>query len=308
MYDFVGDIHGYAENLKSSLKALGYNQQNGVWSHPTRKLFSVGDLVDKGPLQKEVVDIVKSMHEADSAQVIMGNHEFNAVAYYLKNESGEYLRPHTKSNRKQHLHFLKAAEADLKWYTSTIEWFMSLPLFVETDSFRCIHAAWDDAQVDYLKTVLNEDLSLPRHQWVNATTKGHLLYEAIEHCLKGPEIDLPEGISFIDKGDKKRTNMRLKWWSINEQSTYRNAAVTVPNVEQLPDIPLQNEHIQAAGSSTSSKPTFFGHYWMDATAAPHVLDATYACLDWACIANGKTMVTYRFDDEQTLDNAKLHFS
>jgi hypothetical protein len=47
---------------------------------------------------------------------------------------------------------------------------------------------------------------------------------------------------------------------------------------------------------------------MDATAAPHVLDETHACLDWACIANGKTMVTYRFDDEQTLDNAKLHFS
>jgi hypothetical protein len=156
--------------------------------------------------------------------------------------------------------------------------------------------------------VLNEDLSLPCSEWVNATTEGHPLYEAIEYCLKGPMIDLPEGVSFKDKSGKVRHAMRIKWWNINAQSTYRSAAVSMPNVKELPDTPLLARHIKAAGNRTHSKPTFFGHYWMDAKLTPHILDETNACLDWASIVNGKTMVTYRFDGEHALDNVKLHFS
>src|SRR5690554_7046201 len=76
MYDIIGDVHGHADQLEALLKKLGYNYKNGAYSHSERKLISVGDLCDRGPAQRRTIDIIRAMHEADQAHVIMGNHEF----------------------------------------------------------------------------------------------------------------------------------------------------------------------------------------------------------------------------------------
>jgi hypothetical protein len=49
--------------------------------HPDRQAIFVGDLIDRGPRQVESVEIVRSMVDAGAAQIAMGNHEFNAIAY-----------------------------------------------------------------------------------------------------------------------------------------------------------------------------------------------------------------------------------
>ena len=41
----------------------------------------VGDLIDRGPDQLRVLKTVKAMVDAGSAQMVLGNHEFNALAY-----------------------------------------------------------------------------------------------------------------------------------------------------------------------------------------------------------------------------------
>jgi len=41
----------------------------------------VGDLIDRGIQQRDSVRIARSMVEAGAAQIVLGNHEFNAVAY-----------------------------------------------------------------------------------------------------------------------------------------------------------------------------------------------------------------------------------
>jgi predicted MPP superfamily phosphohydrolase len=81
MHDIIGDIHGHAAELKSLLTRMDYKETNGVWQHPSRKAIFVGDLIDRGPAIREVLHIVKNMVDHQKALVVMGNHEYNAIAY-----------------------------------------------------------------------------------------------------------------------------------------------------------------------------------------------------------------------------------
>ena len=83
MCGIMGDIHGHGEPLKRLRHRLGYTEIDGVWRHPTRKALFLGDYIDRGPEQLEVVRVVRAMVEAGEALAIMGNHEFNAVALSL---------------------------------------------------------------------------------------------------------------------------------------------------------------------------------------------------------------------------------
>ncbi|WMC10097.1 metallophosphoesterase [Oceanimonas pelagia] len=81
MYDLIGDIHGHANELKALLTQMGYGQERGCWRHLQRRVIFLGDFVDRGPQQVEVVAIARAMVEQGQALAIMGNHEFNAVAW-----------------------------------------------------------------------------------------------------------------------------------------------------------------------------------------------------------------------------------
>jgi hypothetical protein len=300
MYDIIGDIHGHADKLVLLLQKLGYKHKSGLWSHPSRKLISVGDLIDRGPYQREVVDILRTMQEAGQAHVIMGNHEFNAISWFLNDESDHPLRAHTDKNHHQHRAFLEQANPSSDWYLKTIEWFKSLPLFIETNEFCCIHAAWDTKHVNYLKSVLSDTKTLNATQWLNANTKGHPLYDAIEYCLKGPEVNLPTNDSFLDGNNNIRRKIRYKWWSVDNHSTYQTAAVSVPDTSLLPNKPLPLSCIDLA---PVSKSVFFGHYWM--TGKPQILSSTIACLDWSVVKEDGYLVAYRFDGKSRLENTNF---
>ena len=79
------------------------------YAHPERQAIFVGDLVDRGGEQLRVLEIVKRMVDAGSAQIVMGNHEFNAICYATEYPagSGQYLRKHTEKNDNQHRAFLE---------------------------------------------------------------------------------------------------------------------------------------------------------------------------------------------------------
>jgi hypothetical protein len=61
-YDVIGDIHGQADKLRALLQRLGY-QQGKTWRPPAgREAVFIGDLIDRGPAQRETIDIVRGMH------------------------------------------------------------------------------------------------------------------------------------------------------------------------------------------------------------------------------------------------------
>ena len=82
-YDVIGDIHGCANELEALLELMGYEQDRTECAYrqaPDRRAIFVGDLIDRGPDQLRVLQTVKAMVDAGSAHVVLGNHEFNALA------------------------------------------------------------------------------------------------------------------------------------------------------------------------------------------------------------------------------------
>lgn len=285
MYDIIGDIHGHADKLEALLKKMGYQEKNGVYQHPERILVSVGDLIDRGPKQRRSVDIIRNMCERGFAYCIMGNHEFNAVAWAIKDDKNNYLREHSAKNRKQHEAFLIESEHDQAWYTDTIAWFKTLPIYLELPELRAVHACWHEPSLAVLNNYGTNGV-LHNDSWIAANTKGHELFNAIEVLCKGWEVSLPDGYSFLDKDGNPRTEIRTKWWQGNDPS-YQALAIGVKDPSCLPADHIPGE---AMPGYDNQKPLFIGHYWMKGT--PCLQSDTIACLDWS-VADGGEMVGYR---------------
>ncbi|NLZ79347.1 MAG: hypothetical protein GX908_07525 [Gammaproteobacteria bacterium] len=58
----------------------------------------LGDFIDRGPKQAQTIKIVQDMIENGHAQAVMGNHEFNAIAWATEDSqnSGAFLRARTQ--------------------------------------------------------------------------------------------------------------------------------------------------------------------------------------------------------------------
>src|SRR5690625_6846641 len=82
------------------LEKPGYHQLDGVYRHPERKVIFLGDIIDRGPQIREALQMVRRMVEADEAQMVLGNHECNALAYFTRADN-HYLRDHSEHNARQ---------------------------------------------------------------------------------------------------------------------------------------------------------------------------------------------------------------
>ena len=79
-FDVVGDVHGCMDELAELLDRLGYRETGGVYRHPEgRKAVFVGDLVDRGPRNLDVVRTVKAMVEGGAALAVPGNHDVKLI-------------------------------------------------------------------------------------------------------------------------------------------------------------------------------------------------------------------------------------
>jgi hypothetical protein len=237
-YDIIGDIHGHAQALKALLHSMDYRETKGAWRHPQRQAVFVGDFIDRGPKQVEAVDLVRRMVDDGCAQAIMGNHEFNAIAWFLPDPSqpGEYLRPHHSpkygdKNYVQHKAFLDEVIGTPR-HKEIIDWFLTLPLWLELDGFRVVHACWHTRFMNLYAPQLANGNRLTADLMVQASrepkdeadkdTGTPSLFKAVEAITKGIEIQLPNPHSFTDKDGHKRDRVRTRWWD-TEAASYRQA-------------------------------------------------------------------------------------
>jgi hypothetical protein len=303
-YDLIGDIHGHSEPLIELLEKLDYRMNNGVFRHPQRKIIFLGDFIDRGPNQREVIKIVRPMIDEGAALSVMGNHEFNAVAYFTPDpdKPGEHLRLHNHKNNGQHEAFL-AEYSGTDDYHELIEWFRRLPLWLDLPGLRVVHACWDDSRMQYLydrypslNTYLDDGLL------VSASRKECTEFEAVETLLKGKEIAMPNGQTFPDKDGYPRHRIRIKWWDVSAR-TYREAFLGPDAaISHVPEDDIDVDHL--IEYTSDEPPVFIGHYWMD--TEPDLLAPNVACLDYSIAAkNGGKLVAYRWDGEQKLNKEKF---
>jgi hypothetical protein len=300
-FDIVGDVHGQYDKLVSLLSHIGYSESNGLWRHPERTAIFVGDLIDRGPKQLATVDLVRRMVEAGTARCVLGNHEFNAVAWVTPDPErpGKFLRDHQKpGNREQHQAFLNVVEGTPRQKAIT-DWFKTLPLWLELPGLRVVHACWHEDSMAVLRPVLGSDQSLTDEAVLLGSRRGDPVFEAIEVVCKGPEVALPEGASFKDKEGKVRHEVRVRWWQ-DDLSTYRKAAIGPPGeMDMIPDAPMPSGW---TAHPYSGPPVLFGHYWFSGT--PAVISKQFACLDYSAAREGP-LVAYRWDGEAELSSHKL---
>lgn len=134
MYDIIGDIHGQAKELELLLEQLGYRRNGGSFTHETRQVIFLGDFIDRGDHQRGVLDIVRPMVDQRGAYAVMGNHEYNAIAYFTEKPEGGFLRDRSEKNASQHEKFLAAFESRPEEWREVIDWFKTLPLWLDLDA------------------------------------------------------------------------------------------------------------------------------------------------------------------------------
>lgn len=301
MFDFIGDIHGHGLKLEALLKKLGYSKENNVYRHSERMVFFLGDYIDRGPDIPLTLNIVRSMVDAGSAIALMGNHEFNALAYETLVD-GKPLRPHTSANTNQYIETLNQFKDNRGTLNSHLKWFYELPLFYESENFRAVHACWDDNQIQALKTHLSGNI-LTEKALLNSFDDENPLFNPVEISLKGKEIGLPEDASFKDNYGKPRNRVRIKWWKNPVGCTFKEIAL--PYIDTIPNT-IVSEDNQDFGRvyDEFQKPVFFGHYWLK--GKPMIQESNICCLDFS-IAKKGYLACYRFNGEQSLNSDKIVF-
>jgi hypothetical protein len=302
MHDLIGDIHGHADELMELLEALGYEKVGGKYRHPDRKVIFLGDFIDRGPQIRQVLEIVRPMIEAGHALAVMGNHELNALAYHTEDRDapGEYLRRRSPKNEKQHRATLEQlAPQELR---SHLEWFRTLPIWLDLDGLRVVHACWDERAISSIAEAHKNHGGITTEFLHLSCRKGKSLFAPVEVVLKGKEGKLPDGASFQDNDGHVRTEIRTRWYLSPNGHTYRTYALQSDEIDC--DLGLDGAVIAAAAPyPAAAKPVFVGHYWLSALR-PELRAENVACLDYS-VAKGGFLCAYRWNGEQKLSNGNF---
>lgn len=237
--DIIGDIHGQLSALEALRHELGYGSE---WSHPDGRVpVFLGDLVDRGPDSLGVAELVMGLVQSRRALCLMGNHEYNLVAF----DCG--LSKPKSSNRPT----IEDVKTRRDRWDPILAWFRTLPVALDLPELRVVHAVWHLPSIEAVGPVLGRAIVSPVGRgdavsWL----EGHVVLESPfdaaglkqglpkaaddsddphEVPIKGYEAEAPE--PFVDVDGKTRTQTRVTWW-------------------KDPHSPVP-----------SDKVTVFGHYW-----------------------------------------------
>lgn len=284
--DIIPDIHGQLEKLLCALHRLGWHRTASGWSHPDpeRSILFLGDFIDRGPQNAGVLKLVRELVDAGKARAVMGNHELNAVLFHsFHPDDGLPLRPHAEKNIRQHRAFLNEFAIGAEETREAIVWMASLPVFFDAGEFRAVHACWSNFAIDRLKSMTDGGV-LSEGQFVRSAGRDEAdeVFRLVETTTKGPEARLPDGRGISDKEGIIRHKVRMKWW-VKDAANWRDIAISVPNVDELPDgAPADGFDYEPYPSE--DKPVFFGHYWL--RGEPEVQKHNALCLDYSAGLEG----------------------
>ena len=211
--DIVGDVHGEIGGLLSLFEVLGYDRDG---NHPDgRRLVFVGDLTDRGPDSPGVVRLVCGLVEAGRAQCVLGNHELNLLLDHDKPENGWFKDDPARGNGAE-----SAADQDTREFV--LDFFGSLPIGLERDDLRVVHACWDDAAIAVVREASDVTALCEAHEArIDAELAGgesldevdtnlaHQNLNPVRMTTSGPEERAPER-HFA--GGKWREEQRVRWW------------------------------------------------------------------------------------------------
>ena len=299
-YDLIGDVHGCAMTLRHLLEYMGYRKVNGVYQHSRRQAIFIGDIVDRGPRIREALHIVRDMVDRGAAQLVMGNHEYNALSYSTRTRTGAdkpFLRAHTPRHRRLIQETLEQFTHHDREWNEFLQWFFELPLFLEIDHFRVVHACWDNHLINAFKERFHSNCIDEDFLHASAV-RDSFAGRVVERLLRGTDMPLPDGMTITGKDGFTRSFFRTKFWA-EDPKTYGDLVFQpdpLPvDIARRPLTERECRHVLTYGPE--QPPVFVGHYWMQGIPKP--LKPNVVCLDYSAVKYGK-LVAYRMDGETRL--------
>lgn len=300
MYDVIGDVHGHAEELVELLERMNYRRQGSSFRHADRTAIFLGDWIDRGPLIRQTLQLVREMVESGAALAVLGNHETNALAYATPRLAErmpvipqDWCRSHSERNRTIHAETLRQIEPQ-EW-AGWVDWFRGIPWWLDLGALRCVHACWDDVAMQTLVRAFGPRWSATPEVIRAVHHRGSVEAEAFEAILKGREVNLPQGVTLADPEGHARKAIRARWYEPADGRTY--AQFSLPAREGVPDDPLPGDFVASWRHYPAvAPPVVVGHYWLPAQDDPAPLAPNVACVDYS-IAKGGRLAAYRWDGE-----------
>lgn len=301
-YDLIGDVHGCAQTLEHLLMLLGYKKRAGVWQHSSRQALFLGDLIDRGPQIRETLHIVHAMVDAGHAHCLMGNHEYYALAWetpVVRDGSYSYVREHTARHaRLQRETIEQFADHPGDWH-DFIQWFLTLPLFIDAGRFRAVHACWDERLINILRTRF-PDARVDTRFIQQSAISGTFAHQTFNRLLRGINLPLPYGMSLLSRDGYRRSSFRTKFWHEDQSALTYGDVVFQPDAlpEYIAQKPLPGQYLRQINAYGMEQPLLFvGHYWRQ--GQPSLIRPNLACLDYSAVNGGK-LVAYRLGQEERL--------
>lgn len=303
MFDIIGDIHGYASLLKKLLRDLGYDNRKGFFRHPERKAVFVGDFTNRGPEIIETLAIVRAMVDAGCAYAILGNHEVNNILYHLRNQKKEPLlsdQGKRFASVTQTIQQFKNAPSEWKDYR---RWLRTLPLFLEMEGIRIVHAYWSDSNIQVLKNNLPPG-KISKTIFRNMVEdSGSDLSQAILQTIRGIHLVMPSDMKIFDHRLRNHRFFRIRWWENPDGKTFHDwsfeSKFHLPRYSIPPEIYPSFEVYPEDGP-----PVFFGHYCRG--KGPFIIKNNICCVD-SCVSSRKVLAAYRWNGETVLRSENMRF-
>jgi hypothetical protein len=217
--DIVGDIHGEIDALLALLYHLGYSE-DGI-NPQGRRLVFAGDLTDRGPDSPSVVKLVSQLIDAGRAQCIVGNHELN-ILLGLRKHGNAWLRGEPEEALDKTGAKVRQKPADEATREKILALFQQLPLALERDDLRVVHACWEPSFIEVARRETDAASLCRRYkEKIDSDLEQEGVSDKIDRALahqnrnpvklltSGPEQRL--ATPFYASG-KERYEGRVRWW------------------------------------------------------------------------------------------------
>lgn len=259
--DVVGDVHGEWEALAALLDQLGYDESG---RHPSgRKLVFVGDLCDRGPDSPRVIHFVRNLILQDLGWCLLGNHELNILRGEPKQGNGWFFETDHDRAKGEYTDSRRATPEERKTFAA---FFDALPLTLEREDLRLVHACWHTPARDRL------------WDWASGAAEAYSAEEqrVSAELVAHPDYSPGERERAVYKtlaSDREQAPPPLPHYARQEERYQNGNAVRVltSGMERTTDTPFfstgkwrLHQRVRWWNEYTDDVPVIFGHYWRTA--------------------------------------------
>ncbi len=300
----VGDVHGAYSSILTTLKSISLVDEKNQWTGGTAHFVSLGDLMDRGPSSRKVLDLYMNLQiQADKAggkfHVVLGNHEvmnlIGDLRYLSDKEIAEFAPDETPERRKLAFnryikwHQLADTPANLSEFDKQFssgyfarqdsfslsgkygQWLTGLPFVIQINDQIFAHGGLSQKTENYTLENLNIELNHTLIEYLSSLQyfidKQHLSF-VVPFTKRKAIID-----SLVKSSYKKRyLKAENHFLFSNESPTwFRGNAICHPYFEQ--------DNLISRLDRWRSKRLWVGHTTSQTRAPLHRLDGTLMVMD-----------------------------